>query len=140
MLRPLADRVLIKPLEEAPASSLITLTDHQGPATVGEVVAVGNGSRVARARLVSALTLLADSVAHLPKADAADVGCGAVRVGDVLEAIERLQDRLSVPPELAPGQRVILSPSAGAEVTVDDATYLVMPEDAVLAILPSEEE
>ena len=135
MLRPLADRLLVKPLSpDAPADSLIIRPENveHGPEVMGEVVAVGEGSAHLRALFRHELDSLARKV-HA-RLDAA-VGLSSSVLLDVDDLFCRLSKKLSVPSEVKVGDWITYPPTAANDLTVDGTDYVVVREDAVLAIL-----
>ncbi len=135
MLRPLGDRVLIRPLQpDQPASSVIVLTDP-GPEVIGEVVSVGRGPEETITRLQAVLTALQDSVASLPRADSADLGTGCVRLSDVWRLLETARFRLEPAHVVKPGDLVLFGAEAGNEVELDDERLLMMREQDIKAVV-----
>ena len=137
-MRPLADRLLVKPLKaDAPADSLIIRpeTAEDGPEVMGEVIAVGQGSVRLKALFAHELDALARKV-HM-RLDAA-VGLSPRVLLDVDELFLKLSRKLAVPSEVAVGDWITYPARDANELTVDGTDYVVVREDAVLAILEPE--
>lgn len=140
MIRPIADNLLIRPSppdDELPSGLVLTDAASE-PVVTGEVVAVGSGPRAYCAQARAVLNGLEDAVSHLQAADLCDVGIGAVKRSEVLNLIAQVRANLKPRLSVAPGDFVAFAPSAGDELTVDGESYLVMREDAVLAVLEDE--
>ena len=124
-LRPLRDRVLIKP-ERNPeqTDSGLWLSEHKKPEQTGTVVAVGACEHPRRAE--------AHEIAkHL--SDWFDDDGGAVT-----KAIDLLRELTRPAPLVKEGDYVVFGWNVGQEIRVDDETYLLMRETDILCVLEAE--
>jgi co-chaperonin GroES (HSP10) len=136
ILTPLSDRVLIKPTA-APTetASGLQLVEHWKPEQTGTVVAVG-------------------ASVHPRKAEATDLAMDLFQGSDVemnfigplhqtmRKAAQLLRDLTAKTPEVAVGDAVIFSWSAGHEIWVNDGDerYLLLREADILAVIEPEKE
>ncbi len=130
-LRPLGDRVLIRP-DAAPTQtdSGLHLVEHWPDEVSGTVIAVGTPKHPKAdeaLRLASGLDLYADLI----KADVWK---------KVLTSAARLLQQLTARvPIVSVGDRVLFSRIAGQDVQIDDTRYVLMREADLLAVLDAEE-
>ena len=125
MLRPLGDRVLVKP-EANPeqTDSGLWLSEHWKPEEAGTVVAVGLAT-------------------HPQKQDAEEHArfleqqCGFVvsRGLDVQPTADLLRDLVRREPLVHIGDYVLFSWAAGHEVLIEDERYLLLREADILAVV-----
>lgn len=135
MIRPLQNRVLIKP-DSAPtesASGLVLMRDSAPPEMSGEVIAVGRGPASAqkvRAATVQRCIDLVDAVAE-------QVPTSQLRAA-LVDAFARLVEEQVSLSEVHPGDTALFSYTAGQKLTVDGETYLLIPEDDLSAVWTAE--
>ena len=125
-LRPLNDRVLIKPhVNPDETESGLILPDKRADKYAemqGTVVAVGRATHPRKAE--------AEALADKIEADQIDALSNAWREGCRL-----LRDLVRREPIVKEGDDVLFSWSVGQEITIDDERYLLMREDDLLAVL-----
>lgn len=125
-LRPLGDRILIKPIanDEQTESGLV-LVEHRKPETMGTVIAVGTCAHPLKAEAER----LAKSVEEHD-----DFGPATA---DFADAADMLRTLVAREPLVKPGDTVIFSWTAGREIQLDDTgdRYLMMAESDILAVL-----
>ncbi len=158
-MRPLGDRVLIRPVAQPTVSEsgLIHLPDakHTEPDQVGEIVALGSG-RVCHAKHVqieqlrSALSVLMDaSMDSLMLMAESAAGSEPkqpmfVRLMGALDSakvsLADSADHHSLPHDVEVGQTVVFSPWGGQEVVIDDERLIVMKEADLLAVIEPEQD
>ena len=131
-LRPLGDRVLVKP-DPRPtetASGLQLAENSWRPEFTGVVVAVG---KARHPRLDEALSM-ADRLSDITVArDTIDEGYGDDTCID--EAVGLLRSLVSRQPLVQPGDRVIFGANVGLVTRIDDERYFVMRESDILAVM-----
>jgi co-chaperonin GroES (HSP10) len=123
-LKPLGDRVLIKPFAPPEQTeSGLHLVEHKKPEQVGQVVAVGTPSRDSQIEALNALVGWSD-----------DRASGE---SDFEEAVKTLRAFIGAGPCCQVGDTVLFSWAAGQEIFLhdDDARYLLMKEDDLIAVL-----
>lgn len=129
MLRPLGDRVLIRP-DKAPeqTESGLHLVEHRKPENMGTVIAVGLCSHP----LKHLAEEIADRVDRIVPRDGAD--------GDTVlfDASQMLRDVVRREPSVRVGDDVLFSWTVGQELFVDDERYLLMREGDILAVVEPE--
>ena len=123
-LRPLGDRILIRPIA-APTETESGLHLVRGwePEQMGDVVAVGH--------MTHPLQDVASSLAH-------KLFCYHLGEDDdhlLHDAATLLEDLTRRAPLVKAGDRVLFSVMSGQELTVDDQRYLLMREADLLAVL-----
>lgn len=129
-LKPLGDRILIKP-EQNPeqTASGLWLSEHKKPATMGTVIAVGFCEHPLRAEAIELARRL----------NARAEACGDHDDADELmfDAATMLRDLVARKPSVKPGDLVVFSWTVGREVTLDDTgdTYLMIPEADLEAVV-----
>lgn len=120
-LRPLGDRILIKPeLPSAVTDSGLHLAEQRKPEQTGTVIAVGP---CPHPRKAEAEALAADLMVW------ADDG--------PQQAAAMLRDLVRKEPQVKPGDYVVFSWTAGQEIWIEDGAdrYLLMREDDILAVV-----
>jgi len=121
-LRPLGDRVLIKPAKSPDQTeSGLHLPENRSDQYVemqGTVVAVGTPRH--------------------PLKDAAEDVANFIESQGLVEDAELVRDLVRREPCVQPGDDVLFSWSVGQQVTVDDEVYLLLRESDLLAVLESE--
>jgi len=129
MLKPLGDRILIKPIKNAEeTASGLVLVEHRKPETMGEVVAVGFCAHPLKLEVEALADLLgrrarASGLTESPEHDASEM----------LKTLVRRE------PSVKAGDTVIFSWTAGQDITLDDdERYLLMKESDILAVLEPE--
>lgn len=135
-LRPLADRVWIKPdATPTQTESGIHLVEDWHPEQSGTVIAVGlmTHPRKAEAEKVAErveAVVVAEGIAQYVEDD-----CKAL-----IDAAELLRDLTSREPQVKAGDRVLFSYESGQQITIDDDTrYFMMRERDILAVIEPEE-
>ena len=128
MIRPLNDRVLIRPHKNPneTASGLVLPENRSDQYTEmqGTVVAVGRPRHPLREKAHAASKFLHElSVTPRPME--------LRQISDLLEALARRE------PCVKKGDDVLFSYTAGQALTIDDERYLLMREDDLLAVLES---
>lgn len=120
MLRPLGDRVLIKP-EPNPeqTESGLWLSEHRKPEEAGTVVAVGTSVHPRKAEAEDAARQL----------DEYDLGTDAAAL---------LRDLVRREPAVTVGDYVLFSWAAGQELTLEDERYLLLRESDILCVVDPE--
>jgi chaperonin GroES len=119
-LKPLGDRVLIKP--ELPAETTesgLYVAEQRKPEQTGTVIAVG-------------------PCAHPRKAEAEELASRLVQYHPQEEEVaELLLDLVRREPQVKPGDYVVFSWTAGQEIWVEDGSerYLLLREDDLLAVV-----
>lgn len=136
MIRPLQNRVLIKPdpPPEQSASGLALVRDAKPPEMSGEVIAVGRGPASAqkiRAAIIQRCMDLVDETAE-------QVPTCRLRAA-LLDAFARLVEEQVTISEVQPGDTALFAYTAGQKLTVDGETYLLIPEDDLSAVWTAEE-
>lgn len=131
MLRPIGDRVIIKPLQNPDQTdSGLLLPENRTERYLdmqGIVVAVGPCAHPRKHE--------ADQLACLIERRQAAIG----QVGSPEhEAATMLRDLVAREPAVKVGDHVLFSWKDGQEVTIDDDTYLMMRESDILAVLEEE--
>lgn len=120
MLRPLGDRVLIKPDKNPEQTeSGLHLVEHRKPENMGTVVAVG-------------------PCPHPLKHEASTLAERLERCYDdeiITDAANMLRDVTRREPSVKVGDDVIFSWTSGQELFVDDERYLLMREGDILAVV-----
>ena len=138
-LRPLGDRILIKP--ERPSDqteSGLWLSEHVKPEEAGTVVAVGSCAHPLKHEAEEVAKELLerigspDTKTELSEADARWIA----ELPDV-RAAKLLRQATSREPSVKVGDYVIFSWTAGQRITIDDSdeVYLMMRESDVLAVV-----
>lgn len=136
MLRPLQNRVIIKPdaQPEAIDSGLILVQDRRQPEMGGEVIAVGHGPaaahRVRTSTIGECIRILNEVAERTPTS--------ALRA----EAEDALARYLMSTVELAEvqvGDQVCFPYTAGQKLQVDGETYLLLNEDDIAAVWTPDE-
>ena len=136
MLRPIGNRILIKPEanDEQTESGLI-LVEHKKPETMGTVIAVGPCPHPLKDEALE----MAD---HLARWATLHDGDPEVRFDDLMDGILSesafLLRRIVVrEPLVKVGDLVVFPWTAGREVTLDDTgdRYLMMTEEDILAVI-----
>ena len=129
-LRPLGDRVLIRP-DAAPTQtqSGLHLVEHWPDEVSGTVIAVGT-PRHQRADEAEGIARRLDS-ALFGAGSAATKACG--------EAAHLLRVLTQRDPLVSVGDRVLFSRIAGQDVQIDDTRYVLMREADLLAVLDADE-
>jgi len=130
MLKPLGDRILIKPIKNAEeTASGLVLVEHRKPETMGEVVAVGFCTHPLKAEADEAISDLGvEAEVSIPST--------AEWYASLASLIQRATAR---DPLVKPGDTVIFSWTAGQDITLDDdERYLLMKESDILAVLEPE--
>lgn len=127
MIRPLGDRVLIKP-EANPntTESGLVLVEQKQPEQIGTVVSVGLCSH----------PLKAEAEALAEKLDAVDLWAAGETVGS--DAAHMLRDLVRRTPDVKVGDFVLFSWASGQELQIDDERYLLMRESDILAVYEGE--
>lgn len=134
-LRPLQDRVLIKPeIPPEVTPSGIILAEQRKPEQTGTVVAVGPCSHPLKAeaeRLADGLREFLDE----PFGDHMD--CDECYVADIAASEALLRDLVRKEPEVKVGDYVVFSWTAGQEIWVEDGEerYLLMRESDILCVV-----
>ena len=120
-MRPLGDRVLIKPTvqPDVSASGLILIQEDKKPEQTGTVVAVGRPVHPLREAAMEKAAWLDDQ------------GDGHIEAADLLRKLSARE------PIVKPGDYVIFSWQVGQEIWVNDGEerYLLMREDDILAVV-----
>lgn len=131
-LRALQSRIIVKP-DTAEYDGLLVIpeTVQKPPAMSGTVVAIGNGP--ASAKQVRSATY-ARAIAIVEEL----VPTAAIRNG-VLDALAHVQMEATAS-ELAIGDTVCFSYTAGHKMHVDGESYIVLLEDECLAVWRAEQE
>ena len=128
-LRPLHDRVLIKP-EKNPeqTDSGLWLSEHKKPEQTGTVVAVGTCEhpRKAQAEL------------HADFLETKIDGFAVSRGFSVSETAVLLRELVARAPLVKEGDYVVFGWNVGQEIRIDDETYLLMRETDILCVLEGE--
>lgn len=128
-LRPLGDRVLIKPLAQpTETESGILLAEQKQPEEIGTVVAVG----LARHQRKEEADSLADTLIAIVGSE-----YGVDPHGDHLTMInsaELLRDLVRPEPCAKVGDTVLFSWASGQELTVNDERFLLMREADLMAV------
>jgi chaperonin GroES len=121
VLRPLGDRVLIKP-EPNPdqTESGLWLSEHRKPEEAGTVVAVGTPVHPRKAE-----------VEELARACELDADCNP-DVADVLRSLVVRE------PVVRVGDYVLFSWAAGQELTIEDERFLLLRESDILCVVDPE--
>ena len=124
-LRPLGDRVLIRP-DVAPTQtqSGLHLVEHWPDEVSGTVIAVGTPKH--------------------PKADEAEALASQFCSDEECQCSDRaaaqlLRELTAREPVVAVGDRVLFSRIAGQDVQIDDTRYVLMREADLLAVLDADE-
>jgi chaperonin GroES len=122
-LRPLGDRVLIKP--EIPADTTesgLVLMEHRKPEQTGTVVAVGPCAHPRKAEAEAMAVELEHSIGEMELQDT---------------AANLIRDLVRREPQVKPGDYVVFSWTAGQEVLVEDGEerYLLMRESDILCVV-----
>lgn len=130
-LKPLGDRVLIKP--EIPATvteSGIVLAEHRKPEQTGTVVAVGPCTHPRKAE-AEALAEQLDGGEECNDEFPCDFPCS------VCDAATLLRELVAREPEVKAGDYVVFSWTAGQEIWVEDGEerYLLMRESDILCVV-----
>ena len=130
-LRPLHDRVLIKP-EKNPeqTESGLYLAEHPKPEETGTVVAVGRCEHPKRAEAME----LADAIEALYD----DGTQQAMLHEDALDGAKLLRELTQPVPLVKVGDYVIFSWKVGQEVRIEDERYLLMRETDISCVLEAE--
>lgn len=128
MLRPLGDRVLIKP-DKAPeqTESGLWLSEHRKPENMGTVVAVG----LCPHPLKHEAKALADKLVFRGNQE------WKPRDDLLCDAAAMLEDVTRREPSVRVGDDVIFSWTSGQEIFVDEDRYLLMREGDILAVVES---
>jgi co-chaperonin GroES (HSP10) len=144
ILRPLNDRVLIKP-HEAPTetASGLQLVEHRKPEQTGTVVAVGVQAHPRKAeaeRLARNMAALKNFVVVAPGNSDSDVNPLRTirdRHEDLDATADLLRDLVRREPVVKAGDEVIFSWQAGQEIFLhdEDERYLLLREDDLLAVI-----
>lgn len=125
MLKPLGDRVLIKPHENPnETESGLILPENRSDRFVemqGTVIAVGTPKHPMKTH-AEAVAFELMNECNIPESPHA-------------RGAKLLQDLVRREPCVKPGDDVLFSWNVGQEVTVDDETYLLLRESDLLAIL-----
>lgn len=133
MLRPLGDRVLIRPDKNPEQTdSGLHLVEHYKPETSGEVIALG----FARHPLHDVAEDLAGRLDALNRNNSYEFieeECELVRDAAIL-----LRDLVRKAPSVQVGDTVVFSWQSGQDVYVDGERYLLMYESELIATLESE--
>lgn len=125
-LRPLGDRVLIKP-DQAPTvtASGLHLAEHPKPEQTGTVLAVGRHEHPRKADIESLAQRLSNAAewSSYPSL--------------YVETIELLRELVSVEPSVQPGDYVVFSWAAGQSLRIDDqdGVCLVLRESDLLCVV-----
>lgn len=118
MLRPLGNRILIRPEPaQDKTESGLWIAEQKKPDQTGTVVAVGVPVHPKRDEAIAAAEWLDDQ------------GDRHIEVADLLRALVRRHPIVQV------GDVVVFSWQSGQELTVDGERFLLMPEDDLLAVL-----
>lgn len=124
-LKPLGDRVLIKP-EQPPTEteSGLVLAEHRKPEQTGTVIAVGPMTHPLKTMAEEAAAWLDNN----PKANPQ---------GSTEIAAELLRDLVRKEPDVKVGDYVVFSYTAGQEIWVEDGQerYLLMRESDILCVV-----
>lgn len=138
MLRPLGNRVIIRPEPAATQSeSGIIFPERYGkpPAMSGTVVSVGRGSatahRVRQATITRCVEILNEIAAHVPTA--------ALRMEVEAALAQYAVDDVRLA-EVQVGDYVAFAFTAGSEMYVDGEPFVVMAEDDVQAVWTADPE
>ncbi len=119
---PLNDRVLVRPVV-APVSDIIAAPDdHYEPEQMGTVVAMGSAVSSRKRAIDMFAAQIIDQVQN--KA--------------VAQVVRRLADDYRPEPACAVGDMVCFSPKHGQELIIDGASYIILREDDVLAVVEPE--
>lgn len=126
-LRPLTDRVLIKP--EIPAmvtASGLVLAEQRKPEQTGTVVAVGPCSHPRKADVEALADRLSEVLTEFPN--------GAFTVADSAAVLREL---VATEPQVKVGDYVVFSWTSGQEIWVEDGEerYLLMREADILCVV-----
>lgn len=129
-LRPLGDRVLIRP-DAAPTQteSGLHLVEHWPDEVSGTVIAVGTPKHPKAEQ--------AEGIAR--RLDSALFGSGSAATKACSEAATLLRVLTAREPVVSVGDRVLFSRIAGQDVQIDDTRYVLMREADLLAVLDAEE-
>lgn len=123
-VRPLHDRVLIRPIKNADETeSGLVLPENRADTYAemqGEIVAVGH---VTHPRKAEAEEFIASELAGFSD------GSVEGRAADLLRDLVRKE------PCVKPGDHVLFSWSAGQQITIDDEEYILMNEADLLAVV-----
>lgn len=136
MIRPLHDRVLIKP-DPPPAESasgLALVRDSKPPEMSGEVIAVGRGpasTQRVRAATVQRCMDLVDEIAE-------QVPTCRLRAA-LLDAYARVIEEQVTLSEVNPGDTCLFAYTVGQKLTVDGQEYLLIAEDDLSAVWTPDE-
>lgn len=127
-LRPLHDRVLIKP-EKNPeqTESGLWLSEHKKPEQTGTVVAVGACEHPRRAE--------AECMAQAVETVTTEFMSGAAILH---QAAALLRGLTPAAPLVKEGDYVVFGWNVGQEIRIDDDTYLLMRETDILCVLEGE--
>jgi co-chaperonin GroES (HSP10) len=132
MLKPLGDRVLIKPLAQPTVSEsgLIHIVEHRKPDEIGTVVAVGTPTHPRKVEAEQVATDLKHLDYYACDNDEACT-CGAC------DAARLLRDLVRREPCVKVGDTVLFSWASGQEITLNDGEerYLLMRETDLLAVV-----
>jgi len=126
ILRPLNDRVLIKPhVAPTETPSGLALVEHYKPEQMGTVVAVGIQTHPRKAEAEA----LAEWINPSTRTDG--------NLPEEIAAADLLRDLVRREPVVKPGDDVLFSWQAGQEIFLhdDDTRYLIVREDDLLAVI-----
>lgn len=127
MLRPLGDRVLIRPDKPSEQTeSGLWLSEHRKPENMGTVVAVG----LCPHPLKHEATTLATRLEAMKDHEDEDT--------TILDAANLLRDVTRREPSVRVGDDVLFSWTVGQEIFVEEERYLLMREGDILAIVEPE--
>lgn len=138
MLKPIGDRVIIKPLQNPDhTESGLVLPENRSERYLdmqGIVVAVSDRERVFRCDVDAMFDELAFEAECMTGYDKA----GKYQVCDLGELHANLTLCKQAPADVKVGDHVLFSWKDGQEVTIDDDTFLMMRETDILAVLEEE--
>jgi len=134
ILRPLNDRVLIKPhVAPTETPSGLSVVEHYKPEQVGTVVAVGIQTHPRKA----AAETLAERLDRIGPGVDADGHFDYFSEEERAAAVQLVRDLVRREPCVKPGDDVLFSWQAGQEIFLhdDDTRYLIVREDDLLAVI-----
>lgn len=125
MLKPLGDRILVRPEEPDKHEGVIELIeDSKEPTRMGTVLAIGNGPEQ-QLKMARAVVERMHAWLH-------STGLAFTMSSDYEDGLAEIRNSLQPTSELKPGDLVIFGESA-VPITLDDTEYLMVREQDILA-------